>query len=87
MQHCCIYKIITIFDHRTEINTSMIPHTFDEWKDCIVNDCKINLTEEFARKRLLVYKHSQNPETLKFITLYGKEHLNNIIRWLQQIRH
>jgi len=63
----------------------MIPYTFEQWKNCIVNDCKINLTAEFARKRLSVYENKQNPETLKFIKLYGKEHLQNVIQWLQQI--
>ena len=33
----------------------MIPHTFEEWKSCIINDCKIDLTVDFAQKRLAVY--------------------------------
>lgn len=33
----------------------MIPITFEEWKDCIVNDCHIKLTKEFATSRLKVY--------------------------------
>ncbi len=30
----------------------MISHTFQEWKNCIVNDCKIKLTKDFAQQRL-----------------------------------
>jgi len=30
----------------------MIPNTFDEWKKCIVNDCKIELTKTFAQSRI-----------------------------------
>jgi len=63
----------------------MIPQTFEEWKNCIVNDCKINLTKDFAKERLTVYQDPQNKETQKFISLYGEEHLNNIINWLKRI--
>jgi hypothetical protein len=45
----------------------MIPLTFDEWKDCIVDKCKINLTKEFAAQRLAVYNDNKNKETLKFV--------------------
>lgn len=63
----------------------MIPQTFEQWKHCIVNDCKINLTKEFAQERLNVYQDRQQPETDKFIRLYGEQHLNNVITWFQQI--
>ncbi len=63
----------------------MIPKTFDEWTNCIVNDCKIDLTKDFAEKRLAVYKDNQNTETQKFISLYGEQHVENIINWLQRI--
>lgn len=63
----------------------MIPQTFIEWKDCITKGCKIELTKEFAHTRLRVYENSANPETQKFVKLYGQQHLNNIIRWYKQI--
>ena len=63
----------------------MIPQTFDAWRNCIVNDCKINLTKQFAEQRLAVYQDRKSPETRKFISLYGEQHLNNIVRWLQRI--
>jgi len=63
----------------------MIPQTFNEWTNCIVNDCKINLTKDFATQRLAVYQDNENFETQKFISLYGEQHLKNIIQWLQQI--
>ena len=59
----------------------MIPQTFEQWKSCIVNDCKINLTKEFAQQRLAVYQNKGNQETKKFISLYGEQHLQNIINW------
>jgi hypothetical protein len=63
----------------------MIPQTFNDWTNCIVNDCKINLTKDFAEERLAVYQDNQNTETQKFISLYGEHHLQNIINWFNQI--
>jgi len=62
----------------------MIPQTFDEWKYCIINDCKINLTKEFALQRLKVYQDKNHSETKKFVSLYGDQHLNNVILWYSQ---
>jgi len=50
----------------------MIPQTIHDWKNCIVNDCKINLTKEFAERRLGVFQDRKNPETQKFISIYGE---------------
>ena len=63
----------------------MIPTTFEEWKNCIVNDCKIKLTKEFIQSRLNVYENRRNPETQKFLELYGESHLNNVIYWLKKV--
>ena len=63
----------------------MIPKTFDQWRNCIVKDCKINLDQDFAKKRLAVYQDSTNSETQKFVSLYGEQHLQNVISWLQQV--
>jgi len=60
----------------------MIPQTYEEWKNCIVHDCKIKLTKDFAQQRLAVYQNRANPETRKFISLYGEQHLQNITHWL-----
>jgi len=63
----------------------MIPATLDAWKKCIEQDCKIKLTKAFALERLAVYQDATNPETKQFVSLYGKQHLHNIINWLQRI--
>ena len=63
----------------------MIPQTYEEWKSCMFNDCKIKLTEDLAKKRLSVYENDNHPETQKFIELYGKQHLDNIIYWYKKI--
>ena len=63
----------------------MIPQTFDEWKNCVTSDCKINLTKTFAQQRLAIYQDIKSRETQKFISLYGEQHLQNIIKWFKQI--
>lgn len=63
----------------------MIPQTFDEWRNCITQDCKVNLNRDFALQRLAVYLDADHPETQKFTALYGEQHLLNIILWLKQI--
>lgn len=63
----------------------MIPNTFNDWKNCIENNCKIKLTKEFAQQRLNVYQDRKNQETQKFIQFYGEAHLQNIINWFKQI--
>jgi hypothetical protein len=65
----------------------MIPQTFEQWKDCIVKDCKIDLTHEFAQQRLVIYQDKQLAVTQKFISLYGEQHYLNIIQWLKKIKN
>jgi len=63
----------------------MVPQTFEQWENCIRKDCKINLSKDFAQQRLAVYQKRSNPETQKFVSLYGEQHLQNIIHWLKQV--
>ena len=62
----------------------MTPTSYEEWKNCIVNDCKIKLTQKFIASRLKVYEDKRHPETKKFIALYGDQHLNNIVYWFKR---
>ena len=75
------------YDPRKVKYFQMIPQTFDQWKNCIVNDCKTNLTKDFAQERLAVYQNKQNQETKKFISLYGEQHYSNVINWLRKIKN
>ncbi len=63
----------------------MIPQTFEQWQHCIVHECGIPLTKDFAKSRLDIYKESNHPETKKFVQLYGAQHLQNIIGWLSRV--
>ena len=37
----------------------MIPNAFEAWESHIINDCKINLTKDFAKSRLFVYQNTK----------------------------
>ena len=63
----------------------MVPQTFDEWKNCLINNCRVHLTKSFVQQRLAVYQNKKNKETQKFISLYGEHHLQNIINWFKQL--
>ena len=63
----------------------MIPKSFQEWKTCIEVHCGIRLTPDFVQGRLAVYTDPTNDETERFLTLYGEDHLNNIIQWYDQV--
>ena len=65
----------------------MIPQTFEQWRNCIVKDCKINLTKGFVQQRLTIYQDKLNQETKKFISLYGEQHYSNIINWLKKMQN
>lgn len=61
----------------------MIPKNFQEWRYCIEKKCKIELSPKFIDDRLAVYSNESNTETVKFKKLYGEDHLQNIINWLE----
>jgi len=65
----------------------MIPESFREWRDCIENKCKILLSAQFIDDRLSVYSNENSTETIKFKGLYGEEHLQNIINWLETAKN
>lgn len=58
MQRCCIYKDNDYFCNNVALMSAilMIPQKYEQWKNCIVNDSKINLTKDFAQQRLSVIK-------------------------------
>ena len=67
---------------------SVLPTTYKSISDEIspINKSQIcsTLTKEFVAGRLKVYEDKRNSETKKFIQLYGEQHLNNIIFWLNK---
>lgn len=62
----------------------MIPTTYSEWKDCIVNDCGMLLTAAYINKRIAELKDASNSTTIQFKKLYGWQHTENVIQWFEQ---
>lgn len=86
MQQGCISAIFYYFCKTRKVKyLNMIPETFEAWQSCIVNDCKISLTKDYVMSRLAIYQDMKNKETQKFVSLYGQEHLQNIVYWLNKI--
>jgi hypothetical protein len=63
----------------------MIPHTYEQWRQCIEHDCGIRLTPDFVQERLAIYADATHTETKRFAELYGDNHLRNIIQWYTQV--
>lgn len=61
-----------------------IPLSFEEWKKCIENDCKIPISKEFATQRLNAMLNKKSGQTITFIEKYGEQHYSNIISWLKR---
>lgn len=64
---------------------AIIPQNFEEWKICIEQKCEIPLTRQFAEQRLAIYKNEKLPETQRFLTRYGADHLQHIIAWFTRV--
>ena len=60
----------------------IIPSSFENWKICITEKCKIKLTTSFLNERLSAYRTPDTEGSKRFIGLYGIEHFNNVRDWL-----
>lgn len=61
-----------------------IPRDYASWKHCITVHCGIPLTTNFVRRRLAVWRDSDSEETRRFRSLYGEQHLQRVVQWLEQ---
>lgn len=63
----------------------MIPDSYEAWKSCLVEKCKINPTKTFLSERIEILENRSHPETLKFIGFYGETHWQNICSWYRKL--
>jgi hypothetical protein len=61
-----------------------IPQTYDEWKKCITQRCKIDLTPQYVAGRISIMSKPNIAETKKFKTLYGEPYLQIVLSWFRQ---
>lgn len=63
----------------------MIPRTYDDWLRCITRDCGIALTRGFVQTRIQRLRDEHDPDTVRFIRLYGGAHRSAVLGWFEQV--
>lgn len=58
--------------------------TYDDWKHCITQICKVPLTQDFVARRLNELQDTRDHNTQKFINNWGDDHRKQIIAWFKQ---
>lgn len=58
--------------------------TYDEWKNCITEICKVPLTSDYVAARLKELRDAQNFDTKKFVSSWGEPHRQRVIAWFEQ---
>ena len=67
-----------------ETRNDVIPRTYDQWRHCIIVDCRITLTLEYIESRLRALANIQDDSTRQFIELYGHDHHHAVIAWFER---
>lgn len=63
---------------------NLIPTSYDEWRHCITEICKIALTPTYIQERLQALRNPNDRMTARFQQLYGNEHLERVIGWFER---
>lgn len=58
--------------------------TYDDWKHCITEICRVPLTGEFVASRLRELRNGSDYNTQKFIRIWGEPHRQRVIDWFEQ---
>ncbi len=58
--------------------------TYDDWKHCITEICKVPLTQDFVAARLKELRNPQDFNTKKFVGSWGEEHRKQVVAWFEQ---
>ncbi|MFY7899110.1 MAG: hypothetical protein ACOVNY_02925 [Chitinophagaceae bacterium] len=64
----------------------MIPTSYTDWRYCIEQQCKIQLTNAFIHERLQALEDSHNEHTMALTACYGKQHVTQLIEWFKKSR-
>lgn len=60
--------------------------TYEGWKHCITELCRIPLTQDYIEKRITDLNNPNDYHTQKFIDTWGEAHLKKIIGRFEQAR-
>ncbi|WP_415716532.1 hypothetical protein [Roseibium sp.] len=58
--------------------------TYDDWKHCITDICKVPLTANYVAARLKELRDTENFDTKKFVGSWGEPHRQRVVAWFEQ---
>lgn len=58
--------------------------TYEDWKHCITQLCKIPLTPEFVAQRLDELRKPEAFNRQRFVQSWGERHRLQVIAWFEQ---
>ncbi len=58
--------------------------SYEDWKHCIVEDCRILLTQAFVEQRLAALADRGDWTTQRFVEVWGEPHLRQVIAWFER---
>lgn len=58
--------------------------TYDDWKHCITDICKVPLTADYVAARLKELRDTENFDTKKFVSSWGEQHRQRVVAWFEQ---
>jgi hypothetical protein len=58
--------------------------TYEDWKHCITEICRIPLTPDFVRQRLNELRNVSEHNTRRFVSSWGEPHRQQVIAWFEQ---
>ena len=66
------------------MSDSVVPSSYEAWRSCITEKCKIALTEAYMSQRITVLSDPDSDETRTFRRLYGDAHWRAVLGWFQR---
>ncbi len=58
--------------------------TYEDWKHCITDICRIPLTPDYVSERLAELRNPKNFHTQRFVDSWGEDHRKRVIEWFEQ---
>ena len=65
----------------------MLPQSFEEWRHCIEEKCKIPLTPGYIETRIAALQLKDSKEVKDFVRLYGEDHLEKVLGFFQMAQN
>ncbi len=63
---------------------SLVPTSYEAWRHCITEICKIPLTADYIRQRIAALHDTSDYMTQSFVRLYGERQRQLTVAWFQK---